>query len=71
MPHAAERVLEVGREQLVEAELGDELVRAQPSALVDRAQEAMGVAQAGRGDGAHGPDPNGARAARRTGPRAR
>ena len=57
MPHPAERVLQIGREQLVEVELGDELVRAQPSALLDRAQEAVGVAQAGRGDGTHGLDP--------------
>ena len=47
-----------GREQLVEVELGDELVRAQPAALLDRAQEAVSVAQTGRGDGAHAPDPN-------------
>ena len=51
MAHPAERVLEVGREQLVEAELGDELVRAQPAALLDRAQEAVGVAQAVAGMG--------------------
>ena len=51
--HAAERVLQAGREQLVEVELRDELVRAQPAALVDRSEEAVGVAKAGRGDGAH------------------
>ncbi len=33
----AERVLEIRREEFLEAELRDELVRAQPSALVDRA----------------------------------
>ena len=53
MAHAAERVLQVGREQLVEAELRHELVRAQPAALVDRAEEAVGMAQAVGGDGAH------------------
>ena len=51
--HPAERVLEVGREQLVEAELRHELVRAQPSALVDRSQEAMRVAEAVSRDGPH------------------
>ena len=55
MPQPAERVLEVGREQLLEAELGHELVRAQPSALVDRAQKAVSVTEAGRRDGAHRP----------------
>ena len=55
MAQPAERVLEVGREQLLEAELGHELVRAQPSALVDRAQEAVRVSEAVRGDGAHRP----------------
>ena len=51
--HAAERVLEIGREQLVQAELGHELVRAQPPALVDRPQEAMRVAEAVSRDGPH------------------
>ena len=60
VPHPPERVLQPGREQLVEVELGDELVRAQSPALLDRAQEAMGVAEAGRGDGAHRRDPIGA-----------
>ena len=54
-----------GREQLVEVELGDELVRAQPPALLDRAQEAVGVAEAGRGNGAHARNPiEGSRGAR-------
>ena len=53
MPHPPERVLQPGREQLVEVELGDELVRAQSPALLDRSQETMGVAEAGRGNGAH------------------
>src|SRR5688572_27566845 len=55
MPQPAERVLQVRREELLEAELGDELVRAQPSALVDRTQKAVSVTEAGRRDGAHRP----------------
>ena len=64
--HPAERVLEIGREQLVEAELRHELVRAQPPALVDRSQEAMRVAEAVAGMGRIRADSN-ARATRPTG----
>ena len=60
VPQPAERVLQPGRKQLVEVELGDELVRAQSPALLDRSQETMGVAEAGRGNGAHARNPIGA-----------
>ena len=55
VPQPAERVLEVRREQLLEAELGHELVRTQPSALVDRAQKAVSMTEVGRRDGTHRP----------------
>ena len=56
---AAERVLEPGREQILDGELGDELVEADAVALVDGAQQAVGVAKAGRRDRTHGGNLNG------------
>ena len=53
LARAAERVLEARREQLVDRELGDELVEAQPVALVDRAQQAVCVAKARSRDRTH------------------
>ena len=49
-----ERVLERRREQLLDGELGHELVEPHTLALLDRAQQAMGVAEAGGGNGTHG-----------------
>ena len=56
LARAAERVLQPGREQLLDRELGDELVEAEALALVDRAQEAVGVAEARGWDRTHGPN---------------
>jgi len=47
----AERVLESGWEQLLDRELGDELVEAQALALVDGAQEAVVSPRRGAGIG--------------------
>ena len=59
LARAAERVLEPGREQILDGELGDELVEADAVALVDRAQQAVGVAKAGSRDRTHGGNLNG------------
>ena len=53
LPRPPQRVLEPGREQLLDRELGDELVEPEALALVDGAQQAVRVAEAGGGDGTH------------------
>ena len=64
LPRPPERVLQAGREQVLDRELGDELVEPDALALVDRAQQPVRVAEAGGGDGTH-------RAHRTPAPRAR
>ena len=49
-----ERVLEPGREQLLDANSVTNSSSAEALALVDRAQQAVRVAEAGGGDGTHG-----------------
>ena len=53
LPRPPQRVLEPGREQLLDRELGDELVEPEALALVDGAQQAVRVAEAGGWDGTH------------------
>ena len=53
LARAPERILESRRKQILDRELGDELVEPEALSLADRAQQAVRVAEAGGGDGAH------------------
>jgi hypothetical protein len=64
LPRPSQGVLESGREQVLDRELGHELVEADALALAYRAQKPVGLADAGGRDGTHRPNLTGDASAR-------